>query len=304
MNPANRGASPVQNCLCAQDDLEPVLRRFAEAQAPAELRFNTEMTAVEQDGDGVTATLTDRLGGGEARVRVQYLIGADGAQSRVRQIVAREMIGREAVYDSVNIVFQADLRPWTQDRPAALYFVEQPDLRATFLTINAHDRWGFLIHSLKQYGYTAADFTQARCIELIRRGVGKADLPVAIRGLSVWEASAVVADRYRDGRLFLAGDAAHEMPPTGGFGLNTGVQDVQNLVWKLAGVLNGEASEALLDTYEAERLPVATITTKASLENSLSMGRTARQDGAKLPRSEFLNEQGLIFGQSLSLIHI
>ena len=298
MNPANRGASPVQNCLCAQDDLEPVLRRFAEAQAPAELRFNTEMTAVEEDGDGVTATLTDRLGGGEARVRVQYLIGADGAQSRVRQIVAREMIGREAVYDSVNIVFQADLRPWTQDRPAALYFVEQPDLRATFLTINAHDRWGFLIHSLKQYGYTAADFTQARCIELIRRGVGKADLPVAIRGLSVWEASAVVADRYRDGRLFLAGDAAHEMPPTGGFGLNTGVQDVQNLVWKLAGVLNGEASEALLDTYEAERLPVATITTKASLENSLSMGRTARQDGAKLPRSEFLNEQGLIFGQS------
>ena len=73
MNPANRGASPVQNCLCAQDDLEPVLRRFAEAQAPAELRFDTEMTAVEQDGDGVTATLTDRLGGGEARVRVQYL---------------------------------------------------------------------------------------------------------------------------------------------------------------------------------------------------------------------------------------
>ena len=131
MNPANRGASPVQNCLCAQDDLEPVLRRFAEAQAPAELRFNTEMTAVEEDGDGVTATLTDRLGGGEARVRVQYLIGADGAQSRVRQIVAREMIGREAVYDSVNIVFQADLRPWTQDRLAALYFVEQPDLRAT-----------------------------------------------------------------------------------------------------------------------------------------------------------------------------
>jgi putative polyketide hydroxylase len=274
MNPANRGVSPVQNCLCAQDDLEPVLRRFAEAQAPAELRFNTEMTAVEQDRDGVTATLTDRLRGGEARVRAQYMIGADGAQSLVRQIVAREMIGREAVYDSVNIVFQADLRPWTQGRPAALYFVKQPDLRATFLTINAHDRWGFLIHSLKQYGYTAADFTQARCVELIRRGVGKADLAVAIRGLSVWEASAVVADRYRDGRLFLSGDAAHEMPPTGGFGLNTGVQDVQNLVWKLAGVLNGQAGEALLDTYEAERLPVAGITTKASLENSLSMGRT------------------------------
>ncbi len=298
MNPANRGASPVLNCLCAQDDLEPVLRRFAEAQAPAELRFNTEMTAVEQDADGVTATLSDRLGGGETSVRAQYIIGADVAQSRVRRIVSRKMIGREGVYDSVNIVFQADLRPWTQHRPAALYFVEQPDLRATFLTINAHDRWGFLIHSLKQYGYAASDLTEARCIELIRQGVGKPDLPVEIRGLSVWEASAVVADRYRDGRLFLAGDAAHEMPPTGGFGLNTGVQDVQNLVWKLATVMKRQAGEGLLDTYEAERLPVATITTKASLENSLSMGRTARQDGAKLPRSEFLNEQGLIYGQS------
>jgi putative polyketide hydroxylase len=298
LNPANRDVSPVLNCLCAQDDLEPVLRRFAEAQATAELRFNTEVTAVDQDAGGVSATLTDRLRGGETTVRAQYLIGADGAQSIVRRSVAREMIGREGVYDSVNIAFRADLRPWTQGRPAALYFVEQPDLRATFLTINAHDRWGFLIHSLKQYGYTASDFTEARCVALIRQGVGKADLPVEIRGLSVWEAAAIVADRYRNGRLFLAGDAAHEMPPTGGFGLNTGVQDVHNLAWKLAAVLQGRAGEALLDTYEAERLPVATITTKASLENSLSMGRTARQDGAKLPRSEFLNEQGLIFGQS------
>jgi 2-polyprenyl-6-methoxyphenol hydroxylase-like FAD-dependent oxidoreductase len=288
----------VLNCLCAQDDLEPVLRRFAERQPVAELRFNAELASVEQDARGVTAIFSDRIGGGEIKVRAAYLIGADGAKSRTRRLVAREMIGREGVYDSVNIVFRADLRPWTQHRPAALYFVEQTDLRATFLTINAHDRWGFLIHSLKQYGYTPADFTEMRCAELIRQGVGRSDLPVEVLGISAWEASAVVADRYRNGRLFLAGDAAHEMPPTGGFGLNTGVQDVQNLVWKLAAVLKGQAGEPLLDTYQAERLPVATMTTKASLENSLSMGRTARQDGAKLPRSEFLNEQGLIFGQS------
>jgi 2-polyprenyl-6-methoxyphenol hydroxylase-like FAD-dependent oxidoreductase len=248
MAAANRGASPVMNCLCAQDDLEPVLRRFAEAEEPAELRFNTEMTAVAQDTDGVTATLTDRVTGTETTVRAQYLIAADGAQSRVRRIVAREMIGRDGVYDSVNILFNADLRPWVEDRPAALYFVEQPDLRATFLTINAHDRWGFLIHSLKQYGYTPADFTDERCTALIRQGVGIADLPVKILGVSYWEAAAVVADRYRDGRLFLAGDAAHEMPPTGGFGMNTGVQDVQNLCWKLAAVLKGQAGASLLDT--------------------------------------------------------
>lgn len=298
MAPANRGASPVLNCLCAQDDLEPVLRRFAEAQPSGELSFNTEMTAVEQDAEAVTATLTDRISGAQTRVRSTYLIAADGAQSSVRRLVAREMIGSEGVYDSVNILFNADLRPWVQDRPAALYFIEQPHLRATFLTINAHDRWSFLIHSLKQYGYTPADFTPERCVELIRQGVGEPDLSVTILGVSAWEASAVVADRYRDRGLFLAGDAAHEMPPTGGFGLNTGVQDVQNLCWKLAAVLKGQAGEELLDTYHLERQPLGLIITRNSLENSLSMGRTARQDTAKLPRSEFLNEQGLIFGAS------
>lgn len=296
MAPANRGASPVLNCLCAQDDLEPVLRRFAEAAGPGELRFNSEMTAVEQDAGGVTATVADRQGSGEFQVRAQYLIAADGAQSRVRRMVAREMIGREGVYDSVNILFNADLREWVQDRPAALYFVEQPDLRATFLTINAHDRWGFLIHSLSQYGYTPADFTPERCVALIRQGAGKPDLPVTVLGVSAWEASAIVADRYQDKRLFLAGDAAHEMPPTGGFGMNTGVQDVQNLCWKLAAVLKGLAGTALPDTYHPERQPLGLVITQNALENSLSMGRTTRQDSAKLPRSEFLNEQGLIFG--------
>jgi len=296
MSPENRTAAAVLNCLCAQDDLEPVLRRFAEAESPAELHFNTELTAVEQDNDGVTATLTDRVTGGETQVRAKYLIGADGGQSRVRKIVAREMIGRVGVYDSVNILFNADLRQWVHDRPAALYFVEQSDLRATFLTINAHDRWGFLIHSMSHYGYTAGDFTPEFCTKLILQGVGKPDLSVKVLGVSVWEASAIVADRYSDGRLFLAGDAAHEMPPTGGFGMNTGVQDVQNLCWKLAAVLKDQADPSLLDTYHAERQPLGIVTTQNALENSLSMGRTARQENAKLPRSEFLNEQGLIFG--------
>jgi hypothetical protein len=95
--------------------------------------------------------------------------------------------------------------------------------------------------------------------------------------------------------VFLAGDAAHEMPPTGGFGLNTGVQDVHNLTWKIAAVLRGNADDALLDSYHAERQPLAEIITQNSLANALSMGRTARQSGV-LPRQQFLNEQGLIFG--------
>ncbi len=296
MSAANRAATPVPNCLCAQDDLEPVLRRFAAAEPLAELRFNTELIEASQDADAVTAVLADRAGGTETLVRAGYLIAADGAQSKVRRKLGVRMIGHERVYDSVNILFNADLTPWTADRPAALYFVEQPDLRATFLTINASDRWGFLIHSLKHYNYTPADFTPERCVALIRKAVGVDDLPVRVLGVSAWEASALVADRYRDARVFLAGDAAHEMPPTGGFGLNTGVQDVHNLAWKLAAVLHGQASARLLDSYHAERQPIGAAITQASLENSLSMGRTARQDGAVLPRAAFLSEQGLIFG--------
>ncbi|HEY0184669.1 MAG TPA: FAD-dependent monooxygenase [Rhodopila sp.] len=294
--PKNQAVTPVLNCLCAQDDLEPVLRHFAEAAGPGELRFGTELAEVSQDADGVDARVLDRVTGDETRLRARYLIAADGSQSRIRRMLGVQMIGSENVYDSVNILFNADLRPWTAHRPAALYFVEQPDLRGTFLTINATDRWSFLIHSIKHYGYTAADFAPDRCVALIRQAVSVGDLPVNILGVSAWEASAHVADRYRHGRIFLAGDAAHEMPPTGGFGMNTGVQDVQNLAWKLAAVLRGQADPALLDTYDPERQPLGVTITRASLENSLSMGRTARQEGAKLPRAEFLSEQGLIFG--------
>jgi hypothetical protein len=169
-------------------------------------------------------------------------------------------------------------------------------LRGTFLTINGKDRWGFLIHSLSQYGYRPEDFTPERCTALIRQAVGVPDLAVSVLGVSPWEASAIVADRYRHGPVFLAGDAAHEMPPTGGFGLNTGVQDVHNLVWKLAAVLRSQADERLLESYHAERQPLAQTITRAALANALSMGRTTRQSSAVLPRREFLNEQGLIFG--------
>ncbi|MGY3620983.1 FAD-dependent monooxygenase [Bradyrhizobium sp. USDA 10063] len=291
----NLAVTPVKNCLCAQDDLEPVIRRFAEQAGPGTLRFNTEMTAFSQQPGVVTGILTDRVTGAETPFTARYLIAAEGAQSRVRRALGVSMLGTERVYDSVNILFRADLAQWVEHRPAALYFVEQEDLRATFLTINGRDRWGFLIHSPTQFGWKAEDFTAEFCADLIRKGVGIPDLDVAVLGISPWQASAIVAERYRVGNVFLAGDAAHEMPPTGGFGLNTGVQDVHNLAWKIAAVLRGNADEKLLDSYHAERQPIAQIVTQNSLANALSMGRTARQSNV-LPRREFLNEQGLIFG--------
>jgi putative polyketide hydroxylase len=300
----NMAATPVKNCLCAQDDLEPVIRRFAEAAGPGTLRFNTELTSFDQGPGAVTGILTDRTTGEETPFTARYLIAAEGAQSQVRRALAVNMVGEEKVYDSVNILFHADLTQWVEHRPAALYFVEQEDLRATFLTINGRDRWGFLIHGAKQYGWQPQDFTPEFCAELIRKAVGVQNLEISVLGVSPWQASAIVADRYRVGDVFLAGDAAHEMPPTGGFGLNTGVQDVHNLIWKIAAVLRGKADDALLDSYHAERQPLGQIITQNSLANALSMGRTARQSNV-LPRPEFLNEQGLIFGacyQSMAVV--
>jgi 2-polyprenyl-6-methoxyphenol hydroxylase-like FAD-dependent oxidoreductase len=303
----SQSVSPVRNCLCAQDYLEPVLRTFAARETGGELRFNADVTAFEQDAAGVTVTLTDRTastidGRGpsrsttETRVRAQYVIAADGAQSRIRRTLGVRMIGKDDVYESVNVLINADLRPWTEHRPAALYFIEHPEIKATFLTINGIDRWGFLVNSLADYGLTPADFTPERTIALVRLAAGVPDLAVTVLGVAPWTASAHVAEHYGHGRIFLAGDAAHEMPPTGGFGLNTGVQDVQNLAWKLAGVLHGWAAPSLLDTYDAERRPVGRAITEQSLVNSISMGRLGKTPG--LARPEYLNEQGMIFGAS------
>ena len=224
------------------------------------------------------------------------MIAADGAQSPVRAALGVRMDGKKDVYDSVNILLEADLRPWTEDRPAALYFIENERLRGTFLTINAADRWGFLVNSLKAQGYAPEDFTPERSAELVRLAAGVPDLPVKVLGVAPWVASAHVAEQYRHGRIFLAGDAAHEMPPTGGFGMNTGVQDVHNLCWKLALVLQGRAEDPLLQTYHDERQPLARTITEQSLANAISMGRLQKTRETTGARPEYLNEQGMIFG--------
>jgi 2-polyprenyl-6-methoxyphenol hydroxylase-like FAD-dependent oxidoreductase len=224
-------------------------------------------------------------------VRATYVIAADGAQSRIRRMLGTRMLGRANVYDSVNILFNADLTAWTAHRPAGLYFIENDRIRGSFPTINARDRWGFLISAMGAFGYTAEDITPERATEIIRLAAGVPNLDVKVLGVAPWIASAHVAEQYRYGRIFLAGDAAHEMPPTGGLGMNTGVQDVHNLVWKLATVLKGIASPLPLDTYHDERQPVARAITEQSLINATSMGRLEQSKKNVGARPEYLNEQ-------------
>jgi putative polyketide hydroxylase len=254
--------SPAKHCLCAQDDLEPVLRRHAEALAPGTLAFSTELIGFEQDASGVTATLHDPRG--EMHVRAQYVIAADGARSPMRKALGVALHGVPELYRSVNVLLHADLTKWVKERPAAIYLVEQKGLRATFMTINGVNRWGFLINLPLDASFEP--YTSERCAEVVRTAAGVPDLDVKILGIDPWVAAAEVAERYRIGRVFLAGDAAHHMPPTGGFGLNTGVQDAHNLAWKLAAVLEGWASPALLDTYDAERRPYGQLVTEQCLE--------------------------------------
>ena len=166
---------------------------------------------------------------GETQVRAQYLIAADGARSAVRKALGVTMRGVPELYRSVNVLVNADLTQWVKERPAAIYLIEQKGLRATFMTINGVNRWGFLIN-------LPLDASSSLYTGALRRGRahrrGEPDLDVEILGIDPRVAAAEVAERYRVGRVFLAGDAAHHMPPTGGFGLNTGVQDAHNLAWK------------------------------------------------------------------------
>jgi putative polyketide hydroxylase len=297
--------SPVTNCGCSQDILEPVLLRHAEALTPGVVRFNTELCEFREEGAGVVGMLRDSRNGETHPFRARYLIAADGTRSFAREKLGIGRTGEKDIYDSVNVHFRADLRPWIDDRPAALYLIEQPQLRATFLTVNGADRWGFLIHSLSAYDFTKENLTPERCIDLVRQAVGVPDLAVEVLGINFWNCSAMVADSFRRGNVFLVGDAAHETTPSGGFGMNLGVQDAQNLAWKLAAVLQGGADQSLLDSYEAERRPHAVEVVGTTLLNMQSFDRSKRQTEARLPRKEFLNERGLIFGakyQSLAVV--
>ena len=298
-NALGTAPSAVRHCLCAQDDLEPALRNYAEMLAPGTIAFGTELTGFEQDANGVTATV--RGADGEEQIRAKYMVAADGARSRVRPALGIPLHGMREVYRSINVLMSADLEQWVKDRPAAIYLIQQPGLRCTFLTINGANRWGFLINLPIDASFEP--YNAERCAEVVRKAAGVPDLEVRILGIDPWVAAALVADRFTAGRVFIAGDAAHEMPPTGGFGLNTGVQDAHNLAWKLAAVLTGWAKPELLDTYDAERRPWGQWVTDEALAHAYSMGRgpqhdTASGDSPALARPEFHSELGVIFGAS------
>src|SRR5215831_11115389 len=257
--------SPCRRLFLNQPTLEPILRDCARAGG-ASIVQGAEIVDVRQDSGGVTLRIREN-DGSTREVRGEYLIAADGGHSSIRAALGIDHEGRGAFSNSLTIYFTADLSPYVGNKAWSLIYVNNSTLHG-FFRLNRAATAGFLGVNIigdpaidpEAAVNAAADVSESRLIELVRAGVGKPDLPVRIDGYSRWRATATVAQRMRDGRVFIAGDAAHLMPPNGGFGGNTGIHDAHNLAWKLALVIKGQAGPGLLDTYETERRPVAVFT--------------------------------------------
>ncbi|MFD9040930.1 FAD-dependent oxidoreductase [Streptomyces bottropensis] len=261
--------SPSSWCLCSQNDLEPVLFEHAE-RLGGDLRYATEMMSFDSDPSGVTAIVKSRETGEHTTIRAQYLIAADGPRSPVREQLGIGQSGPGDLFHNVSVTFRSrDLAEVVGERRFIVCYLTNPDADGALLPVDNQENWVFHLPWHPEHGETLEEFTEERCAEHIRRAVGVADLDVRITGKAPWHAAQRVARGYRSGRVFLAGDSAHEMSPTGAFGSNTGIQDAHNLAWKLAAVLGGWAGEGLLASYDAERRPVAEATSARAAARSV-----------------------------------
>lgn len=253
-------ASPVLNCDVPQNYLEPVLVRNA-TQRGTQTRFSSEYVSHVQDAAGVTTTVLDRVTGVPYLVRSKYLIGADGARSKVAADIDLPFEGQMDVAGSMNITFTADLTALVGHRPSVLYWVVQPGANVGGIgaglvrMVRPWNEW------LIVWGYDISqpppevDAESAKAI--VHQLLGTDELDVEITGTSLWGNNEMFATQLQSGRVFCVGDAVHRHPPSNGLGSNTSIQDSYNLSWKLAAVLSGAAAPSLLDTYTAERAPVA-----------------------------------------------
>jgi putative polyketide hydroxylase len=268
--------TPAQMSGAGQDRVEPILRRHAEALG-ADIRYSTELTAFEQDDEGVTATIRDLCSGVESRVRADYLVAADGNRSRIREHLGIPSHGAGSLSHNIAMVFEANLEAALRGRSLALYYLQNPNFTGAFINTTEPNR-AMVSVEYDPDKSRAADFDTQRCVGLVRAAVGIADLDVKILEVLSWEMASRSADRYRQGRVFLAGDAAHTMPPTGGLGGQTAMQDGYDLAWKLAMVIHGQAGADLLATYEAERKPVCEMTVELQTANYVERMRPDRKD--------------------------
>jgi putative polyketide hydroxylase len=248
--------SPTAAACVPQDWLEPVLLRHLRSLGVARVEFGMEVVEPETGPDGVRAVVRDVATGERRVVRARYLVAADGAHSRMRKALGIRMHGRADLEGAVAVLFRAPLWPVVGEHRYGLYSVTRPDDMGIFLPAGPGDRWiyGLLLEDGPR---RPADFTEEVVTRRIRVGAGVADLRPQIERIGAFSFVAQVAEAFRSGSVFLVGDAAHRATPRGGTGLNTAIHDGYDIGWKLAWVLQGWSGAELLDSYEAERRPVA-----------------------------------------------
>jgi 2,4-dichlorophenol 6-monooxygenase len=246
--------TPLRNI--PQHRFEAVLRSTLKSAGAAEVEYGQQWESAEQDEEGVTSRVRDLATDEVYEIRSRYLIACDGAGSRIRKSINLEMIGPQSLQSFVMIHFAANLRELVKDRPAILYWLADPELGATLVAHDIDAEWVYMV-PFDPLAESESDYSVKRCEALVKAAIGSDEFPVQIETISTWAMSAQIAERYREGRIVLAGDAAHRFPPTGGLGLNGGVQDIHGLVWRLAAIEAGWAGSGLLDSYESERRPVA-----------------------------------------------
>ncbi len=294
-----RAASPWRQLNLPQIRLEPLLKARAEELSPGRIRFGHELTGLEQDGEAVRATIRDNASGRSYAVRCRYLLGADGGR-RVASLIGAEYEGLGVITQTATLHVSADFSPWAKDPDVLIRWIFSPQAGVLVVMVPmGPQRWGpqsgeWVIHLNYPVDDPRAQ-SDAQVEADARQALGIPDLPMTIHKITRWSVEAVLASAFRAGRVFLAGDAAHRHPPTGGLGLTSAIHDAQNLCWKVAAVLAGHASPALLDTYEAERRPVDQHNAQRSLENAvnhfeigaalgISHENTAEQNMAQLRR--------------------
>jgi 2,4-dichlorophenol 6-monooxygenase len=267
-------ASPYRSANLPQIRLEPIMKARAEELNPGNVRFHHELTRLEQDDDGVSAWVTDHDTGTEYTVRARYLLGCDGGRT-IPRMVGIPLEGLGVIAQTATAHISADLSKLAHDPDVLIRWIWCPAIgEMAVLVPMGPNHWGpdseeWVFHITYQ-GEGPKTLTDDQILANMRLALGIPDLPMTVHKVTRWALEGVLAARFRAGRVFLVGDAAHRHPPTGGLGLTSGIQDSQNICWKLAAALKGQADESLLDTYEAERRPVDARNIQRSMENSMA----------------------------------
>lgn len=266
---------------------EAVMMEKLRSLDAAELRFNTSFVSAEQDDEGVTSTVTDNQGK-ETTIRSRYLIGADGARSLVRDAIGAKMEGQYGISHHYNIIFRAPgMAAAHKHGPAAIYWQLNQEGFSSMGPMDDGDRWFIMPGGAKPGTSLPKDEAEA----LIKKSTG-IDLPYEVLSADSWTASGLLAGHYSTKRIFIAGDAAHLHPPTGGFGMNMGVGDGVDIGWKIAAVIQGWAGPDLLESYGVERRQVARQMIDEALANfAIFAERPSAEIEAATPEGEALREK-------------